>query len=191
MAVQVYRLPILMDIQAIYISHFQKLFRYAYTIVRDNDEAQDVVQAVFGRLWEKRDQLKITTDISSYLYRSVYNESLNLISGKQNRGKHHQQYTVENHEEDKPFADNYTLSEDQINKRVEEVLDQLPPQCKLVFLKSRIDDKKYTEIAEELGISVKTVEAHMGKALKIIRQAVGVLLVIACLVEYYREGIVK
>ncbi len=180
-----------MDIQSIYISHYEKLFRYAYTIVRDNDEAQDVVQAVFSRLWEKKDEIKITTDISSYLYRSVYNESLNQISSKQNRSKHHQQFSTENQDEDRPFDSEHALSEEEISRRIESVMEQLPPQCKAVFLKSRIEDKKYAEIATELGISVKTVEAHMGKALKIIRQAVGVLLIMACLVSYYWEGIVK
>lgn len=180
-----------MDFQSVYTTHFQKLFRYAYTIVKDNDEAQDVVQTVFSRLWEKKDELNITTDITRYLYRSVYNESLNHISSKQNRGKHHQQFTNENVSDEKPYDDAHALSEDEIGKRIEQVLDQLPPQCKTVFLKSRIEDKKYAEIAVELDISVKTVEAHMGKALKIIRQALGVLVFIVCLVTYFREGLVK
>lgn len=174
-----------MDIQSIYITNYEKLFRYSYTIVRDNDTAQDVVQNIFTRLWEKKDELEITTDIVRYLYRSVYNESLNHISGKKTRTRHHEQFVAENHKEDSPFADDHVLSEEEISHRIDTVLDQLPPQCQTVFLKSRIDNKKYAEIASELGISIKTVEVHMGKALKIIRKAVGVFIVIAGLVIYY------
>ncbi|MES2627874.1 MAG: RNA polymerase sigma-70 factor [Bacteroidota bacterium] len=180
-----------MDIRSIYISHYDKLYRYAFTILRDDDDARDAVQSVFSRLWEKKDEIKITTDAGSYLYRSVYNESLNIIAARQNRGKHHKQYTTENHEEEAPYAHEHALSDDEIGRRIESVMAQLPPQCKIVFLKSRIEDKKYAEIAAELGISIKTVEVHMGKALKIIRKAIGVFVVILCLVAYYREGFVK
>lgn len=143
------------------------------------DEAKDVVQMVFINLWEKRDMLKITTSPKAYLYRSVYNESINYIKKQEVQQKH---YNVIAHEKgtasDVPFDQDEELL---LKKRIEEVLQQLPPQCREVFVKSRAEQKKYTEIAAELGIAVKTVEAHMSKALKLIRQIVRVFIGLVCL----------
>lgn len=143
------------------------------------DEAKDVVQMVFLNLWEKRDTLNIATSPKAYLYRSVYNESINYIKKQEVQQKH---YNAIAHEKgaapDIPFDKD---EEQLLKKRIEDVLQQLPPQCREVFVKSRAEQKKYTEIAAELGIAVKTVEAHMSKALKLIRQIVRVFIGLVCL----------
>lgn len=161
------------------MEHYEQLHRYAFTILKNMDEAKDVVQMVFINLWEKRDMLKITTSPKAYLYRSVYNESINYIKKQEVQQKH---YNVIAHEKgaarDVPFDQDEELL---LKKKIEEVLQQLPPQCREVFVKSRAEQKKYTEIAAELGIAVKTVEAHMSKALKLIRQIVRVFIGLVCL----------
>lgn len=173
------------EIEFLFREHYEQLHRYAFTIVKDTDEAKDIVQAIFLNIWEKKDALNITSSPKAYLFRSVYNESLNHLKKKEVLNRHHNLSgaLAPGEDEQKPFAFEDELF---LKQKIENVMLELPPQCREVFIKSRAEQKKYSEIAEELGIAVKTVEAHMSKALKLIRKIVGVLVVLACL---YRDFI--
>jgi RNA polymerase sigma-70 factor (ECF subfamily) len=171
------------EIEDLFKEHYEQLHRYAFTIVKDMDEAKDVVQAVFFNFWDKRATLNITSSAKAYLFRSVYNESLNYLKKQEVLQKHHHisASEISDSQEQKPFAFEDELY---LKQKVEQVLQELPPQCREVFIKSRAEQKKYSEIAIELGIAVKTVEAHMSKALKLIRMIVGVFVLLVCL---YRD----
>lgn len=171
------------EIEDLFKEHYEQLHRYAFTIVKDMDEAKDVVQAVFVNFWDKRATLNITSSPKAYLFRSVYNESLNYLKKQEVLQKHHHISAAEipSSQEQKPFAFEDDLY---LKQKIENVLQELPPQCREVFIKSRAEQKKYSEIATELGIAVKTVEAHMSKALKLIRKIVGVFVLLICL---YRD----
>ena len=143
--------------------YFEGLRRYAFTILRDNDEAKDVVQAIFLKLMEKREELDSNQSIKSYLYTSVYNHCLNIKRHQKVKDRHRASgKELIYHMED-------TLSSKEDNRQIMASLESLPPRCRRIFTMSRLDEKKYAEIAAELGISVKTVETQMGKALKILR----------------------
>jgi RNA polymerase sigma-70 factor (ECF subfamily) len=171
------------EIEDLFKEHYEQLHRYAFTIVKDMDEAKDVVQAVFLNFWDKRATLNITSSPKAYLFRSVYNESLNYRKKQEVLQKHHHisASEISDSQEQKPFAFEDELY---LKQKIENVLQELPPQCREVFIKSRAEQKKYSEIAAELGIAVKTVEAHMSKALKLIRKIVGVFVLLVCL---YRD----
>jgi len=166
------------EIEQLFLEHYEPLHRYAFTILKDMDDAKDIVQTVFTNLWLKRETLNITTSPKAYLYRSVYNESLNFIKKQEVVEKHNKLIGQEQERTDITFDKDEELMWKQ---KLENVLEQLPPQCREVFVKSRAEQKKYTEIAGELGIAVKTVEAHMSKALKLIRQIVRVFVGVICL----------
>ena len=167
------------EIAQLFREHYEQLHRYAFTILKNEDEAKDIVQSVFLTLWEKKDALQINTSPKAYLFRSVYNESLNYIKKQEVLRKHHTLASnVQEDTEQKPFAFEEDLL---IKQRIEQVLQELPPQCREVFIKSRAEKKKYTEIAQEMGIALKTVEAHMSKALKLIRQILRVFIGWICL----------
>jgi RNA polymerase sigma-70 factor, ECF subfamily len=171
----------LSEIEQLFKEHYEALHRYAFTILKDEDDAKDVLQAVFINIWERRETLHFTGSAKAYLYRAAYNESLNYIKKEGVRQKHQQgagalQDHSEQHKQEQEDLQEW-------KQKVDNVLEQMPPQCRTVFLKSRTEQKKYIEIAEELGISVKTVEAHMSKALKIIRTIIGVFIIVCCL--YY------
>ncbi len=167
------------DIQALFRAHYEQLHRYAFTILKDTDEAKDIVQAVFLRILEKEVPLHTIEHPRAYLYRSVYNESINNIRKTELKTRHHSLLLQQATSTDTPGSD---LEEAALLKqKVDQVLDQLPTQCREVFVKSRAGQKKYTEIASEMGIAVKTVEAHMTKALKLIRQIIRVFIGIICL----------
>jgi RNA polymerase sigma-70 factor (ECF subfamily) len=149
-------------------AYYAKLHRYAYTILKDNDVAEDIVQTVFLKLWEKKDGLLMEEKIGSYLYKITYNLSLNYIRDNKTRNERTKDAArtldpLTNH------GDEDILVSD-LSKRIRAVMETLPERCRLIFLKSRVEGKRYAEIASEMDISVKTVEAQIGKALKIFRE---------------------
>ena len=148
-------------------THFKRLHAYAFTILRDEIQAEEMVQQVFFKLWERNDNLSLTGSISSYLYRAVHNESLNYIKHQKVRSNHQLNvaYSMKN-EVEHPAK---KIMAGELEKKIHSALNELPEQCRTIFQMSRFDELKYREIADKLGISVKTVENQMGKALKLMR----------------------
>ncbi len=156
-------------------SSFEQLFRafyprlcaYARTILSDNEEAEEIVQTLFCRLWEQRATLEVTTSVQAYLFRAVRNASLNQIKKVQIRDA----YKTMNLEEinQNPEVQTDLATTEELRQRIEKAIGDLPEQCRLIFKMSRFEELKYREIADSLGISVKTVENQMGKALKTLR----------------------
>lgn len=145
-------------------TYFEVLHYYAYTILKDNDDAKDAVQTVFLKLWEKRAELDEEQSVKSYLYTAVYHQCLNKVRHEKIRQKYAAQSDATAHV---PADD---LISKEKNEQIWREIDNLPPQCRLIFSKSRFEGMKYTEIAAEMGLSVKTVEVQIGKALKILRK---------------------
>lgn len=154
---------------------FEQLFRscyvplcnYAAGIVSDKDEAEDIVQQTMITFWEKRETIEIATSVKSYLYRAVHNQALNKIR----HDKVHQEYSkdVQSAGEQESEAASGKILQQEMQLKITEAINQLPEQCRTVFQLSRFENLKYVEIANHLGISVKTVENHMGKALRLMR----------------------
>jgi RNA polymerase sigma-70 factor, ECF subfamily len=147
--------------------YYKSLYAYAYTIVKDDAAADDMVQQVFYKLWNPGTKISIQSSIAAYLYRAVHNESLNYLK--------HQKIVVAHQKEIAPQLknDSFSAANTVVNKELEQklrlALNALPEQCRTIFQLSRFENLKYYEIADQLGISVKTVENQMGKALKIMR----------------------
>jgi RNA polymerase sigma-70 factor, ECF subfamily len=148
-------------------THYARLCAFAATMIEDRDEAEEVVQTMFCRLWEQRDALDINISVQAYLFRSVRNACLNYIKKMQIR-ETYKVMNLENLNQNPAYQpDRATHSE--LSKKIEQAIADLPEQCRLVFKLSRFEELKYKEIAEQLGISIKTVENQMGKALKVLR----------------------
>ena len=158
---------------------YEVLCSHAYNLLRDGDDAEEMVQNVFVKFWNKKDHVIITTSLKSYLFQSVKNECLNFIKHKQVVREH---VTESLHA--KPDAPSDTVVVAELQKKIEDVLEGIPPERKKIFLMNRNDGLKYREIAVKLNISIKTVENQMGKALKYLRSelaeymSVGLLIVI-------------
>ncbi len=148
--------------EQLFKAYYNPLFAYAYAIVHDEALAEEIVQTVFLRLWEKREAIAIQVSWKAYLYKAIYHESLN----SKKRWHLHQRY-VQGQGESVGVTDSTDGRE--LEARLEEALQQLPEKCRTVFQLSRFEELKYQEIADRLQISIKTVEAHMGKALKVLR----------------------
>lgn len=154
--------------EMIFKAYYQPLCRYAYSFLEDKEEAEEVVQSAFITVWEKRKSIDIQTSLKSYLYRMVRNGCLNVIKHekvKQQHVAHELAVTEVSYESvsEKVYATELEI-------KISEAMKALPEQCRLVFQLSRFEELKYQEIADQLKISVKTVENHMGKALKIMRE---------------------
>jgi len=150
----------------IFRKYYSQLCRFAYTYVKDADIAEDVVQGMFINLWTKKKKIKIITSLKSYLYTSVKNFSLNEIKKIKLREFHGSNSIDKN-----LFLDESLEFNSQEFKHIyEESIEQLPPKTAQVYILSRDDGLTYAEIAIYLNISQKTVENHIGIALKKIRK---------------------
>ena len=155
-------------IESIFKTYYGPLCGYANKILNDIDFAEEIVQEIFFQLWQKRKDLPEIVSFKSYMYRSVHNACLNHIKHKKIEQKHsdHVIYVQENTVED--FVDLAETTE--LQEKIRIAIEKLPPERKKIFLMIRYDDLKYSEVAEKLGISIKTVENQMGTALKLMRQ---------------------
>jgi RNA polymerase sigma-70 factor (ECF subfamily) len=153
--------------ERIFKTHFKALHCYAFTFVKDRAAAEDLVQATFCRLWEKSGDLEIHHSVTAYLYRAVYHECLNYLKHRKVEAVHeqHSKHFAERHTEN--ALERTGLRE--LEGRLASALAELPEGCRTVFQMSRFESLKYREIADQLGISVKTVENQMGKALRVLR----------------------
>lgn len=145
---------------------FPALCAYAHRFVPDIAAAEEVVQEVFAHLWEKREQVQVNTSLKSYLFRSVHNRCLNQLRNEKVRSLHHQAHQDERAES--TFYD--PAIEADVKTRVYEAIGRLPAQRGKIFRMSRFEALSYREIAEQLGLSPKTVEAQMSKALGQLRE---------------------
>ena len=150
-------------------ANYQLLHRFAVQYVHDVSTAEDICQKVFIRLWEKRDHLDPEQNLKSYLFTSVRNQCLNHI--RDHKKFRSQLLDLSCIPSEDLATESLSLEAEELKRIIEEALSALPEKCQLVFRMSRFQQLKYHEIAEELAISTKTVEAHMTKAIKRLRSA--------------------
>lgn len=156
-------------IETLFRTYYDGLCRYAFTILKGQDEAEDVVQKLFIKLWEKRNELEIAKDVKSYLFRSTYNASLNELKRLKKKNMHD---TIDSNMNLQGNEDaSSTVLSAELESKIEAAINTLPEKCGEVFKMSRMKELSYKEISEQLNVSIKTVENHMGKALKLMRVA--------------------
>jgi RNA polymerase sigma-70 factor (ECF subfamily) len=152
--------------EALFRRWYEPLCRYACRLADgDMDEAEDVVQQAFVKLWEYRAKLQVAWSLKAYLYKAVHNACLNRLRSRQVQSKY-LDFTAQQPDTMLTQPDDTTP---ELRERFQQALDSLPPQCRHVFELSRFEALKYREIADQLGISIKTVETQMGKALRVLR----------------------
>lgn len=156
--------------------YYQRLFLYARSYIGDQDIAEDLVQDMFCHLWEKRKDLVIFTSLSSYLFRAIHNRCIQYLRHRKVAGKYREIHKMKLREAEIMYnrATEFSFSEQQV-KEIRALYDQtsqrLPEKTREIFRMSREDGLTNQEISDSLGISIKTVEYHMSKALKSFRMA--------------------
>jgi RNA polymerase sigma-70 factor (ECF subfamily) len=124
-----------------------------------------MVQEVFIKIWEKRKTLEISGSVKSYLYASVKNTCLNRLKADKSRRVNTDYFLGQR---DK-VVDHSEIEQEEFRSQLFKCIEKLPPRCKEVFVQSRFDDLKQEKIAESLDITLKTVKAQIGKALKLLK----------------------
>jgi RNA polymerase sigma-70 factor, ECF subfamily len=148
-------------------TYYKPLCHYAYSFLNDKSEAEEVVQSTFIKMWEKKTALQVENSLKAYLYAMVRNGCLNVIKHEKVKQQHAQRH-LQAAEQSRELVEEKVMSND-LESKIYEAMKALPEQCRLVFQLSRFEELKYQEIADQLQISIKTVENQMGKALKIMR----------------------
>ncbi len=146
---------------------YRPLYGYAYGILRNADEAEDLVQKMFCKLYDKRAEIEIHTSIKSYLYRIVHNDCMNKIKQHNIRSEHNEYYAYEKDTVSNNAESAVLMNE--LEQQIEITMNTLPPRCREVFQLSRYRQLSYAEIAKNLNISTNTVETQIVKALKLLR----------------------
>ena len=154
-------------IEILFKNYYTWLCRVVYRIIPDRGVAEDLVQDLFLGLWKRKERLEIKISLKAYLRRSAVNKSLNYIRDRK------MQYEDESHYGN--VASNLQgieaqLAADEMQQKIDAAIDGLPEKCRIVFVLSRFEDMTYQEIANDLGISIKTVENQISKALRVLRE---------------------
>ncbi|MGN8072105.1 RNA polymerase sigma factor [Mucilaginibacter sp. SG564] len=151
----------------IYSRYWKKLFDEAYKRLRSRELAEEVVQELFTNLWTKRQVLQINTTIGAYLHSAIANHVIDIYRKELVRSRYKEAFKVVHTEVDNSTEDSIMLKD--LVYTIDEEISHLPDKCRSVFELSRKEHKSNKEIASYLGISEKTVEQHLTRALKQIR----------------------
>ena len=153
----------------VYELYSHKLFSFVFKILKNEAEADDIVQEVFVKIWESRHKLEDYKLLNSYIFTIAYNNSIDLIRKRINNTKYLEHLK-------NSAVINFTptiisqIEFNELNIKAEKLVANLPDRQKQVYLLHREEGLTYHEIAEQLGISKNTVENHMVKALKYLRR---------------------
>jgi RNA polymerase sigma-70 factor (ECF subfamily) len=146
-------------------TYFTSLCYFAQKYIPDLDTSKEIVHTIFISIWEKRAEFDFEKPAKSYLFTSVYNRCMNYIRNqKKFVDSENSEILLENE-----AIHNDHLEAAELESRIWKVINELPEKCREVFVLNRFEGKKYAEIADHLNISVKTVEAQMSKALRVLR----------------------
>jgi RNA polymerase sigma-70 factor (ECF subfamily) len=152
---------------SVFRTWYPVLVRVATSLLQDADAAEEVAQDVMHELWRRRTVMDADISLRAYLLRSIRNRSLNHLRHMKVRRQTEPDVEAMYNA---PLGADQPIAAKELAEAVKLALDELPPRCREVFDLSRVHGLKYTEIAEALDISQKTVEAQMGKALRILRE---------------------
>jgi len=153
--------------KTVFAFYHEGIFNFVHYKLGNAAAAEDIVQDVFIKLWENRHQLKEDRSLKSYLFTIANNLALNYIRHSKVVLKFHQELSEESSLQESPQA---VLEKNEFHEKLLAGIAALPEKQRLVFMMSRLEQLSYQEIAERLDISIKTVESHIGNALKTLRK---------------------
>lgn len=160
------------DFKDVYVTYYSRMKHFAQEYVLSEADAENIVQDVFLEVWKRRDVLAYHVNLIAFLFTSVKNECLDFLQHKviEEKAVTHikEEYTrtLQMKYESLEAFDEGFFSEDDIETLITKAIDSLPEKCREIFIRSKIEGKRQKEIAEELGISINTIETQMGIAYK-------------------------
>jgi len=149
---------------------YNELCNYAYSFLNDDAAAEDVVQETFIKLWQKHPDMIQLPNIRPYLYRAVRNNSITVLRKQQVEQNNKKGFIQLADVREEPREEEKETVKPYFDQLIHEAIANLPPQCREVFTRCRMQGMTHQQAAADLGLSAKTVENYMGRALKILRK---------------------
>lgn len=153
--------------KSIFNEHYESIRNYLFYLSGDIDIAEDIVQDVFMKIWEKRDSINDDT-VKPLLYRIARNLYFNLHK----RNALDLKFISSKEDDAENESPEFVLEMKEFDAKLQKAISDLPEHCRTIFLLSRIDELKYQEIADRFNISIKAVEKQISKALKLLRKSI-------------------
>lgn len=169
---------------------YSRLYFYALSLLSDESDADDVVEEVFAGLWRRMDEIDLEDNIEGFLYRAVYTRSINVLKRRNvDAGRlaaiediNNMRMEYYNGINDDPL---HRMENAELRRKIEDTINMLPEKCRQVFRMSYLNGMHNNDIAEELQLSVRTVEAHMYRALRFLRERLGECLTVAVIFFHF------
>ena len=158
------------EFEQLFLRYYEPLCRYACNILKDMDTAEDIVQDFFYHLWKNRNAFSPKLSLNAYLYHSIRNNALHYLEHMAVR-QTYANHVFDEFDEKAPADILQEFEMEDLNGVIDATLMQLPERCSTIFKMNRFEGKKYHEISAILSVSVKKVEADMGKALQLFRKS--------------------
>lgn len=165
--------------ELLFKSWYADLVLYAGVFISERPKCEDIVQTLFMKIWEEREALHIETSLKAYLVRAVRNSCLDELKHREVMRTYEEKHKLLCMEA--PNAEDYTLYSD-LAEHLQSALEQLPPLIKEAFEMNRFGGLKYKEIAQKQGVSERSIEVRIGKALQFLREYLKEYLVIGLFV---------
>ena len=160
--------------QQIYTGFYKRLYQFALALVKSREPAEEIVEDVFVRIWQKRQDISSIRNLRVYLYTATKNASLNYLSRKARASVTEPFDHIHVELSETALTPEQILITTEIHQKILRTVEALPPRCKMIFKLVREDGLQYKEIAEILNISVNTIDAQMAIAVKRITLAIEV-----------------
>ncbi len=152
----------------LYNKYCKRVYKFAFSILKSDEEAENLVQDVFLNLWENRNNVEKNSSIKSYVFTITYNSSISILRKKVRESEYVEYLKSLQEVREEPVDAGIEYKE--LTNKLEKIINELPQRQKEVYMMHRIEGLKYMEIAKLLKISVNTIENHMSRALKTIRE---------------------
>jgi RNA polymerase sigma-70 factor (family 1) len=160
-----------------------QLTNQAYSILKDKELTKDILQDVFVTLYTRRLELPADINIIGYLTNAVKYKVSTLLRDRLSKSNHH--LTILQQQQDSGLSQHNAYEHTELKNRIRNGIDTLPEKCRQAFMLNHYGSMSYKDIAREMGISVKTVEKHIGKALQVLRRElneeklIGIIIIVA------------
>jgi len=167
--------------ESYYKEHLKEYFLVAYKFVRSVPISQEIVNDVFLKIWEDAGKIVIESSLRAYIYKAVVNRSINALNKQEKEQQHRRALALQ----PQAFYEEKQLETNELKVQLYKAIDNLPDQCKKVFQLSRFEGLKQQEIADKLGISIKTVKNHITQALKTLARHTGNSIVLYTIIKLF------
>ena len=157
--------------EQLFHQYYDVLCGFATRLLMDKTQAEEAVADVFVRIWDRRKEMKVNGSPKSFLFTCVRNQSIDRIRKRSNQRFDFDAFDLELKNED--YTPEQVMQFEELSEKVQRGIDGLPEQCRKIFLMSREEQFTYQEIADKLGLSLKTVKTQMYRAVKKLRAGLG------------------